>query len=298
MKLSYPLSIQNDRNLPEHYSGRVYIWDIDKTYLSTRFSSLQGLARIPVEFAIDKEAIPGMPQVLQGLRRGVGTEVECVPLYFISASPPFLRHVVEKKMLLDGVEQDGITFKDWLRTLWELHPGRLFDQLGFKLAALFAGRSGRIFSEEYLFGDDYEKDAEAFSLYARWINSETDSFTIEEALIRENVPQSDREGILYLLENLPAKRGKVGKIYIHLEKNSPPETFKKYGKLLVPVKGAYQLALALFEQGLVDAKTVHSAREEVTRIPKYIFKNIKTLDEDALNRKIIQPLHLKKLHLP
>jgi hypothetical protein len=292
----YPLKIQNDRKLHKNYSGRVYVWDIDKTYLSTHFSSLWGLTQIPVEFAIDKEAIPGMPQVLQGLRRGPGPGIECIPLYFISASPPFLRRIIEKKMLLDGVEQDGIIFKDWLQTLWELRPARLLDQLGFKLAALFTSRLSRVFSEEYLFGDDYEKDAEAFSLYAQWINGEIHASDIEKILIREKVSRIDREGILHLMENLPAKRGKVGRIYIHLEKNSPPENFKKYGKLLVPVKGAYQLALALFEQGLVDIQTVHTAREAVTKIPKYIFGDVKTLNEDALNRKIIKPLHLKKLH--
>src|SRR5215467_9539607 len=140
MKTSYPLSVRDDRLLPKDYDGLVYVWDIDKTYLATPFSSVWGLIQIPLEFAIDKRAIPGMPEVLRGLRRGAGPEVSCTPLYFISASSHFMRGVIESKMLRDGVEQDGIIFKDWYRVLLSLHPRRLFEQVGFKMVALLMGR--------------------------------------------------------------------------------------------------------------------------------------------------------------
>ena len=117
MHRGYPLCEIDNRSLPPDYAGPVFIWDVDKTYLSTHFSSLQGLVRIPVEFPIDKRAIPGMPELVRGLRKGRGAGVACAPLYFITASPPQLRSALENKMLLDGVEFDGITFKDWLRTL-------------------------------------------------------------------------------------------------------------------------------------------------------------------------------------
>ncbi|HQF25177.1 MAG TPA: hypothetical protein PL065_17065, partial [Polyangiaceae bacterium] len=157
----YPLSVVDDRIFSLDYDGPVFIWDIDKTYLATRFSQPKYMARIPIEFAVDKQAIAGMPEVLRGIRRGTTAAFACAPLYFVSASPPQLRAVITRKMLLDGVEYDGITFKDWAKTIMQRRPGRLKEQVGFKICALLEGRRRRPMASEYLFGDDVEKDAVA-----------------------------------------------------------------------------------------------------------------------------------------
>lgn len=294
MTALYPLSVRNDRPLPEDYTGPVHIWDIDKTYLSTRFSSVKGLARIPVEFAIDKRAIPGMPEVLRALRRGPHPGVECIPLYFISASPPLLRQVLENKMLLDGVEQDGITFKDWAATLRQLRPGRLWEQLGFKITALLVGRTQRVHAVEYLYGDDTELDAMAFHLYSRILKGEVTGADLETVLKEGGVAEIDREGIHSLIGQLPKDRGRVGKIFIHLEARTPPEHFKKFGPDLIPVKGGYQLALALFELHLIDALGVHQAERALARVSPYRLGTQAELYKDALARKLIHPSRVKK----
>lgn len=295
MAHAYPLSYSDDRRLPEDYSGNVYIWDVDKTYLSTHFSSMKGLARIPVEFAIDKKAIAGMPEVLRGLRRGPGPGYAGVPLYFISASPPFLRKVLQHKMLLDGVEQDGITFKDWVGTLLQLKPGRLFEQVGYKITALLTGRVHRPLAVEYLFGDDTERDAQAFTLYARFVNGLLSTGDFEKALEKSGVPWEDRQGIHALAGRLPEKRGRVERIFIHLEYRTPPKEFEKYGKILQPVKGGFQLALALFEGNLVDADAVVGAQRAVSRISRHRFGSVKELLKDAQKRHLISPAKFKKL---
>jgi hypothetical protein len=261
----FPLSVQNDRPLPADYDGPVFVWDIDKTYLSTRFSSVKGLARIPVEFAVDKRAIPGMPEVLRAIRRGPHRAVECQPLYFISASPPFLRGVVEKKMLLDGVEQDGIIFKDWTKTLLQLKPGRLWEQLGFKLTALLVGRKDRLHAREYLFGDDTEMDAAAFDLYAKVLQKKISASQLGDILKEAKVEASDRAAIQTLAQQLPSSRGDVGKIFIHLANRTPPEQFKKFGKDLIPVQDGLQLATALHELGLIDELGVRDARRAIKK---------------------------------
>ncbi|MFO1519604.1 MAG: hypothetical protein U1F57_08105 [bacterium] len=206
-----------------------------------------------------------------------------------------MRSVLERKMLLDGVEQDGIILKDWFRLLWPFSPSRFFDQLGFKIAALLCGRIRRIFSQEYLFGDDYERDAEAYSLYAHWVNGDLSLSSLGEALKRGGVSQEDRENLLHEAEALPRKRGRVKKIYIHLEKKTPPRDFGKYGKILVPVKGAYQLALALFDGDLIDAQTLKACRKAVCRIPGYRFGQWKGLTEDAVARKLIRKSKVNKV---
>jgi hypothetical protein len=283
----YPLSIHDQRALPPDFTGDVFVWDIDKTYLSTRFSSMQGMARIPFEFAVDKRAIPGMPEVLRGLRRGAGQEPTCAPLYFVTASPPFLRKVVEKKMLLDGVEFDGIIFKDWVGTLLALKPGRLREQVGFKLAALFTGRATRPMSREFLFGDDVELDADSFSLYARHLAGELDSAGLETEMQAHGVPRDDRQSIHALAGALPAARGGVGRIYIHLERQSDPARFGPLGARVAPVRGAYQLALALLEEGLVRPDTVRAARAAVARLRRGRDGTLEELSRDAVERGLI-----------
>lgn len=255
----YPLSVDDQRTLPEGYDGPVFTWDIDKTYLSTHFSSVKGLARIPVEFAVDKQAIPGMPEVLRGLRRGPGPEYACAPLYFVSASPPQLRGVLENKMLLDGVEFDGITSKDWLRTLVQFRPGRLHEQVGFKLCALLEGKRRRPLSVEYLFGDDVEKDAVAYSLYAELIGGALSTGQAGERMEAEGVKGDDRRSVLALLDGLPSDRGAVRRIFIHLESKTPPDEIERIGELVTAVDGACQLGLALFEMGLIDGEAARQA---------------------------------------
>ena len=156
----------NDRTLPADYAGDVCVWDIDKTYLDTRFSSVRGLLGIPFELAIDKRAVAGTVPLLRGLRHGPHAESALVPLNFISGSPRQMRRVVEKKMTMDGVQFDGITFKDQLGLLKAGRPGGIVEQIGYKLQALLQYRREHPRGVRYLlFGDDVEDDLAAFLLF-------------------------------------------------------------------------------------------------------------------------------------
>ncbi|MBN1945969.1 MAG: hypothetical protein JW797_09855 [Bradymonadales bacterium] len=291
----YPLSVEDYRRLPPDYTGPVYVWDIDKTYLATRFSSLRGMARIPIEFAIDKSAIEGMPAILRGLRRGPGPGFAASPLYFISASPPQLRQVIERKMLLDGVQQDGITFKDWVGTLRQLRPGRLKDHVGFKLCALLVGRRSRPMATEYLFGDDVEADAQVYSLYAEILDGRLSPGELERALVSARVPRGDRSCVLRLVGELPEERGKVGRILVHLERGTDPSLFLPFSPRLVPVHGALQMSLALYEMGLVDARTVKETSSAVGTRGRSAHRLPGPLIEDALIRGLVVPETVDRL---
>jgi hypothetical protein len=283
----YPLAVFDDRTLPSGYAGPVFIWDIDKTYLSTRFSSLGGLLRIPIEFSVDKVAIPGMPEVLRGLRRGPGPSYACTPVYFVSAGPPQLRRTIENKMLIDGVEHDGITFKDWKRTLLDLRPGRLREQIGYKLNALLEGRERRPNAVEYLFGDDVEADAEAYSLYARIISGELRAGTAEAAMAAAGVALDDRRCVRELLDRVELMPGVVGRIFIHLEAGRDPSSFAPLGDIVVPVRGAYQLALALLSMDLIDAMAVRQALDAVSSAPGPRRQDPEAMLNDAIARGLI-----------
>jgi hypothetical protein len=293
MRVSYPLRIDDQRTLPDGYDGPVFVWDIDKTYLSTHFSSLQGLSRIPLEFAVDKRAITGMPEVLRGIRRGPGPGYGCVPLYFVTASPPQLRGVLEHKMILDGVEFDGITFKDWWRIMKQGRPKRLLDQVGFKVCALLEGRQRRPLATEYLFGDDAESDADAFSLYASMLQNELPAREAQDRMAEAGVREDNRRCVLSLLDQLPRKRGNVGRFFIHLEKQTPPEKFDRFGPLVAPVRNGFQLSLALYELGLVDQDTVLQCREAASSAPGSPGPMFESLITDAIDRRLITR---RKLH--
>ena len=287
MSSGYPLYEMDNRKLPADYNGPVFVWDVDKTYLSTHFSSMQGLARIPIEFAIDKRAIPGMPEILRGLRKGPGPGFACTPLYFVTASPPLLRNVLENKMLLDGVEFDGITFKDWYKTLKARRPGRLREQMGYKLCALLSGRQRRPMATEYLFGDDVEQDAGAFHLYSQLIHNQLSSGEAVVKLAEAGVRKDDRKNVFSLLDRLPRRRGRVKRIFIHLERNTPPENFELYGKMVVPVKNAFQLALAVYGLGLIDKEALRRCRSGFFPEGGGIKSDHEALLEDAVNRGLI-----------
>lgn len=269
MAAPYPLSVDDQRSYPPGFDGPVFVWDIDKTYLDTRFSSMRGLARIPIEFAIDKQAIPGMPEVLRGIRRGPGPGFACAPLYFVSASPPQMRKVLERKMLLDGVEHDGITFKDWASTLRALRPGRLREHVGFKLCALLTGRIARPLSREYLFGDDAESDAAAFHLYARLVSRELRGGDAVAAMADLGVRPDDRRCARDLLDRLASaagpRCGRVERAYIRVERETSAADLARLAPLVTPVRDAAELAQALHAEGVVDEATVREATEAVAR---------------------------------
>ena len=69
-------------------------------------------------------------------------------------------------MTLDGVQFDGITFKDQLGLLLAGRPRGISEQVGYKLKALLLLRLGHPAGARYtLFGDDVEQDQDSFLLF-------------------------------------------------------------------------------------------------------------------------------------
>ena len=264
--MSFPVSRHSDRELASDFSGEVFVCDIDRTYLATRFSSLKGLARIPLEFAVDKHDIEGMVPLLKEVRRGPQAQSRSTPLYFISASPKELRGVIERKMLLDGLEYDGTTFKDWGRVLRSLSLRRLREQLGFKITALLVGRqtlpAGAL---EVLLGDDLESDALAFALYADILARRVPEAELVPLLARHGVAEGDAHGIRRLARLVPPCAG-VGRALIRMERYQAPAVFRDFAPGVLACRGAVQMAIALAAQGSISpASVVRVARDVVAR---------------------------------
>ena len=65
-------------------------------------------------------------------------------IYFVSASPPQIGQAIKEKLALDGIEYDGIVFKDQLQHLVRGKFRHLREQVGYKLTELLkAGRPSR-----------------------------------------------------------------------------------------------------------------------------------------------------------
>lgn len=254
--MTFPLSSVNERSFAPGWSGEVFVCDIDRTYLYTRFSSLQGLAQIPFEFAIDKRDIEGMAPLLREIRRGPGRESRHTPLYFISASPAQLRPVIQRKMLLDGLEFDGTVFKDWLGVLASLRLRRLKEQLGFKLTALLLHRAELpVGAYEVLIGDDLESDALTFALFADAVARRITDDRLQQVLLRHGVGVEDARAICELRSALPAADA-VKRAYIRMERHASPDAFREYWPHVAICLGAFQMALCLWQEGSISPEGV------------------------------------------
>ena len=196
---AYPLWRRNDRRLPPGYSGSIYLWDIDNTYLLTEWDGFRDLIRIRFESAEDKRPVPGAVEVMAGLRRKE-VQGERPPFYFVSASPETMRPVLERRMLIDGVVHDGITFRNLRRLRY------LRDIFGYKLAALLLYRlENPPGAREVLFGDDREHDPWIYALYARVCAGACRGPELEAALEAKAVRASARRYIATLAAELPER---------------------------------------------------------------------------------------------
>ncbi len=250
----YPMSWVNHREIGPFYEGPVYIWDIDKTYLNTRFSQLKGLLRIPFELGVDKDAYPGVVALLQGLREGPDGDQHC-PLYFVSASPRQIRDSVERKMLLDGIEFDGLSFKDPLHLFMRGQFSQLTEQIAFKLAALvrLAGDlpDG---AQCHLFGDDAEQDALIYSLFGDIIAGRLRGDDLLATLLALGVRDVYCKKIVTAVAALPA-RELVRSISIHLVRAADGASIGGFGPHVSGYASAGAVASHLVREGLLGERS-------------------------------------------
>ncbi|MBI2646261.1 MAG: hypothetical protein HYW85_04410 [Deltaproteobacteria bacterium] len=240
------------RSLPDTFDQDIYIWDVDKTYLQTNFESLRGLVQLFFEYSIDKRSLPGAKELLLELRRGK----ELPPLFFISASPVGLKKILEGKFLLDGIQHDGIILKDYRRLRKLLGKFRIKNNFSYKLLCLLTHRLKMpSLSTEILFGDDYERDADVYTLYADILNQAVDEKALKARLKSEKLTRREQkkliEAALKVQKSTPVSNV-VRKIFIHLVRNKEARAFDTYGDRLMATYNYMQTAALLFEMGKIS----------------------------------------------
>src|SRR5262249_54009084 len=150
----------------------------------------------------------------------------------LSASPPQIGAAIREKLALDGIEYEGITFKDQLRNLMRGRFRSLREQIGYKLGELLESRlRGPAASREALFGGDWESDPIISSLYAGVIAGTVEPEGLGEVLATLEVGREAARRAVHAAESIAegAAVDAVWRIFINLERRTPPSRFQPFG---------------------------------------------------------------------
>ena len=111
--------------------------------------------------------------------------------------------------------------------------------------------------------------------------------SLESFLIRQGVLGEDILLIKKMVDKIPKNTGKVSGIFIHLENKTPPEKFSSLGKRVIPVRGAFQLALSLYSWRLLDKEAVRAIYQTLLHQKKLTEREGGALMQDARRRRLI-----------
>jgi len=234
--------------------------------------------------------VPGVTDLLKGLRAAADRHQRPLAIYFISASPPQIGQAIRDKLRLDGVPYDGIAFKDQLQLLRRGKFRNLREHVGFKLGELFRGRAERATgTRELLFGDDWESDPVTYSLYADVVEGTLPVDALEPLLIRIGVDPMLVPALRGLAAAVAGLTG-VERIFINLERRTAPAFFGRFGARLVPTFNYFQTALVLAADGWLDAEDVAAVADGLVERSSYTPRRLENSLADVVRRGLV-PVH-------
>lgn len=229
-----------------------FLWDLDKTYLRTEFDTVVDLVRTFRQTAEEKTNVPGARALLKALlRSGEGQTGRSVS--FISGSPNQMRKVLSRKLALDGIEPDDFVLKPTLSNVLRFRFRAIRNQVGYKLGALLNRRLPERPASETLFGDDAEMDAFIYSLYADLLAGSVPIGKLEQVLASCRLYPSTQTKVLESASAIEPNGSRVDRIFIHLDRRSPPARFDAYGPRVVPVFNYFQAALVLGKDAMLSS---------------------------------------------
>jgi hypothetical protein len=261
-------------------AGVVVRSDVDLTYLDTDFMSATGKLKLLVDRGADRAALPAMEALYRGLRRGAGS-TDDVPLSFLSGSPNFFKMVLEEKMRLDQIAQDGVVlkpFKDIIAAkvtdvdLAGVVPA-LEEQVGYKLTALLRLRlEVPADTREILMGDDSEADAVAYLLYhqltSKQLGAEALLAKLDEVKVDATWKTVAADLIPKVVAVLPAEPPVIA---IYINRTGKPNARFPVASWTVPQltryhTGAWPLALDLFEEGRLSGPATAAVKARLREL--------------------------------
>jgi hypothetical protein len=278
----------------------VFVWDVDKTYLDTRWASLGDLWRTVMERAFQKKNVPGTGTLLRSLADDWKTlrRESVFPVYFITASPPQMESRIREKLELDDVHPVGMFFKDNLRNL---RPGRLWrltKQIGYKIQALLQLRLHlRPSVRQILWGDDSESDAIIYSIYSDICARRMTDRALQDLLGQLQVTGEQLDVILDLQERIEPS-DPVEKIYINLATDTDPEYYLKFGRRLFPSVDAFQTGLDLFQDRRLGLESLLSVARDLRLNYGFERERFEAGLDDLIRRQVLGLEALNELRQP
>lgn len=264
-----------------HKAENVFLWDVDKTYLDTKFESLKGLWRTATERPTSKLNVPGTAELTRCLSEKYKDQFA---IFFVTASPPQIEHKIYQKLKHDGVEPYGIFCKDNLQNLRPRKLWRITKHVGYKLQALMQMRS---FLHEdvrlVMFGDDGESDAIIYSLFSDICSRRIDSGELRQVLNFFRVLDPQVDIILGLQSECP-NNDPVEKVYINLADDTDADYYVKFGLRTVPTYNAFETAVDLYQDGKLDILHVVRVAERLVQNYAYTPEEIEKSYNDFIRR--------------
>jgi len=273
-----PAGTSQVRLLSPDHNGIVIRSDVDLTYLNTNFQSSAGLLNLMGQSADERETLPAMEIIYRGLRNG-SEDLGGRPVVFLSGSPRFFKRILEGKMLIDNVDQDGLALKPFkdivMKNLAEFSVDEIIpelkEQIGYKLLWLMRLRlQVAATTREILMGDDSEADVVAYVVYHRFTSGELDIDALMTQLDALEISESWQNQIAQtapkVADQLKGAPAPVQAIYINKTgtagKHYPVADWAIEG-LTRYHSGSWPLALDLFEEGLISEQEVQAVRERL-----------------------------------
>lgn len=260
---------------------QVFIWDLDKTYLDTKWESLRGLIKTVFEKGESKKNVPGTKTLVQSMQEVYG---ERLPIFFVSASPPQLERKIHQKLSVDGINPLGFFTKDNLKNIYPGRFWRLNKQIGYKLQALMELRL-HLHPEVQMvcWGDDSESDASIYSLFSDLCGHRLTDREVRELLKHYSVLDAQIDLILELRDMLDGE-DPVQRVYINLADDTDPEYYAKYGRRLFVNEDSFQGAIDLYQYGYLKKEHVVTVAKDLMNNFSYSRDQLETSYDNLFRR--------------
>ena len=266
----------------------VFVWDLDKTYLDTHWGTLRELFNTAFEKAFQKRNVPGTRSLVRALMEDHQKKYTSpFPIFFITASPPFLEKRIKEKLDLDGLYPLGIFFKDNLKNIHPKRFWRLRQQVGYKVQALLQLRLSMSENlKQVMWGDDSEADAIIYSLYSDICMRRHSTSDLRELLRALHVTGKQLDVILDLQSQIPIS-DPIEKIYINLADDTDPEYYLKFGRRLVATTSTFQASLDLCQDGRLSPDQVVKVGQDLTMNYGFSRDELRSGLDDLVRRQIL-----------
>jgi hypothetical protein len=265
----------------------VFLWDVDKTYLDTKFETVRGLIRTATEKANQKKNIPGSAELVTSLKDAWVTRSASpfFPIFFITASPPQMEKKINEKLALDGIKPFGIFCKDNLPNLRPRRFWRLNKQVGFKLQALLQMRA--LLKDDVrliMFGDDGEFDAVIYSLFSDICARRLDTSELRKILNAFFVLDAQVDQI-FQLQAAVSQHDPVEKIYINLADDTDSDYYLKFGRRTVPTSNNLQVAFDLYQDQRLELEHVAIIAHQMIKLFHFTVEEVDASLDDLIRRE-------------